>query len=160
MLRIYCLLLCILSLAACGKARRYGDAGGVPVAFHVTLDKAFVSGMQNRQGRVGVGVGGTVSSGGHSSIGTGIGLGFSATTVYLLGGDGAGQAQVFRKEITWGENAFTVPLAKGRTLYLTVQVQGGREGWEAIGSVVVPADEKPTVTIGLSDAGPRISAAP
>lgn len=145
-------------LTACGEPRRFGDIGGVPTTVRVTLDRAFVSGMQNRQARVGVGVGAAVSSGGHSSVGTGIGLSFSSTTVYLLGGENTSEAQIFRKEVKWGESTFTVPLTPGRTLHLTVQVQGGREGWEAIGSVVIPATANPTVTIGLSDAGAHLSA--
>jgi len=145
-------------LASCGTPRRFGDTGGAPVEFRVSLDRAFVSSMQNRQARVGVGVGGALSSGGHTSVGTGLGLSFSSTTVYLVGGDGAGQAQVFRKEIKWGDTTFTVPLTKGRTLFLTVQVQGGREGWEAIGSVVIPDADKPVVTVVLSEAGPKVSA--
>ena len=80
------------------------------------------------------------------------------TTVYLLGGENTSEAQIFRKEVKWGESTFTVPLTPGRTLHLTVQVQGGREGWEAIGSVVIPATANPTVTIGLSDAGAHLSA--
>lgn len=155
----YVLVVCAVALlTACGEPRRFGDIGGTPTTVRVTLDRAFVSGMQNRQARVGVGVGGTVSSGGYSSVGTGIGLSFSSTTVYLVGGENAAEAQIFRKEVKWGESIFTVPLTPGRTLHLTVQVQGGREGWEAIGSVVIPATANPTVTIGLSDAGAHLSA--
>lgn len=150
-------LICLMALTACGKPRRYGDVGGEPTAVRVNLERAFVSGMQNRQARVGVGVGGSVSSGGHSSTGVGVGLSFSSTSVYLLGGEGAGEGQIFRREIKWGETVFVVPLTPGRTLHLTVQVQGGREGWEAIGSVVVPASSSPTVIIGLSEAGAKIS---
>jgi len=161
-LSVRCVLiaLCSLLLTACGTPRRYGDTGGVPVVFHVNVDRAFVAGMQNRQGRVGVGVGGSLSSGGHSSLGTGVGLSFSATTIYLVGGDGAGEAQVFRQELKWGESSFTVPLAPGRTLFLTVQAQGGRDGWEAIGSLVIPPGDKPQVTVRLTDTGAQLSAAP
>jgi len=155
----WCTVVCGLALlTACGEPRRFGDIGGTPTSVRVTLDRAFVSGMQNRQAHVDVGVGGSVSSSGHSSIGTGIGLSFSSTTVYLLGGENAAEGQIFRKEIKWGEGTFTVPLTPGRTLHLTVQVQGGREGWEAIGSVVIPVTANPTVTIGLSDAGAHLSA--
>ncbi|MBA3846152.1 MAG: hypothetical protein H0X45_05850, partial [Planctomycetes bacterium] len=102
-------------LIGCGQKRRYGDDGGVPTAFTVTLDKAFVSDMQNRQGRVGVGGGVGVGSGG-SSAGVGLGLSFSATVVYLLGGEQSGGAQIFRRELSWGETTFTVPLTPGREL--------------------------------------------
>lgn len=148
----------LILLSACGEPRRYGDVGGTPTTVRVSLDRAFVSGMHNRQARVGVGVGGSVSSGGHRSVGTGLGVSFSATSVYLLGGEGAGEAQLFRQTLSWGETTFTVPLTPGRSLHLTVQVQGGREGWESVGAVVIPAGATPTVTLGLSDAGPRLSA--
>jgi hypothetical protein len=147
-------------LSACGAKRRFGDEGGAPVAFHVVLDRAFVSEMRNRQGRVGVGVGAGMSSGGGTSIGTGLGLSFSATTVSLVGGDGPGEGQVFRKDLEWGDNDFTVPLAPGRTLHLTVQVHGGREGWEAIGSVVVPRGADPRITATLAESGPTLGVSP
>ena len=161
MLRTLLALSAILCLAVgCGAKRRYGDEGGTPVTMRVTLDRAFVSDMKNRQGRVGVGVGAGMSSGGGSSIGTGVGLSFSSTTVYLVGGDGPGQGQVFRKEIEWGESSFSVPLTPGRTLHLTVQVEGGRQGWEAIGSVEIPRAPAPTVDVVLGAAGPKLSAGP
>jgi len=153
-------LLIALCCAGCGSKRRFGDDGGTPVAFHVVMDRAFVSGMKNRQGRVGVGVGAGVSSGGGTSLGTGVGLSFSATTVYLVGGDGPGQSQVFRKELEWGDNDFSVPLTPGRALHLTIQVQGGRDGWEGIGSVEIPRAPQPRVEAVLNAAGPTLRATP
>ncbi|MBA3938611.1 MAG: hypothetical protein H0X38_14245 [Planctomycetes bacterium] len=143
----------------CGEARRYGDEGGVPVTFQVHLERAFVNGMRNRQGRVGVGVGAGFSSGGGSAIGTGIGLSFSSTTVYLLGGDALGEAGVFRQELKWGDNAFSVPLKAGRTIQFAVQAQGGREGWEGVGSVVIPDGANPGVTIVAGEAGGKTTVA-
>lgn len=154
------LLIATCVLPACGKKRRYGDEGGTPVTVRVALDRAFVSDMRNRQARLGLGVGAGFSSRGGTGIGTGLGLSFSATTVYLVGGDGPGQGQVFRQEIEWGENTFTVPLAPGRTLHLTVQVEGGRQGWEAIGSVEIPRAPQPTVEVVLGEAGPKLSTGP
>ena len=164
MLRTHLILL-VLSAAlclavGCGTKRRYGDEGGTPVTMRVTLERAFVSDMKNRQGSVGVGVGAGISSGGGSSIGTGVGLSFSSTTVYLVGGDGPGQGQVFRKEIEWGESSFSVPLMPGRTLHLTVQVEGGRHGWEAIGAVEIPRSPAPTVDVVLGASGPKLTAGP
>ena len=153
-------LVALCLLAGCGEKRRYGDDGGTSVAFRVTLDRAFVSEMANRQGRVGVGVGAGVSSGGGSSIGTGVGLSFSSTTVYLVGGDGPGQGQVFRHELQWGENAFAVPLKPGRTLHLTIQVEGGRQGWEALGQVEIPSAPQPQVQALLNAGGPKLSVSP
>ncbi|HYE06479.1 MAG TPA: hypothetical protein VEL07_13270 [Planctomycetota bacterium] len=148
-----------LVLIGCGQKRRYGDDGGVPTAFTVTLEKAFVSDMQNRQGRVGVGGGVGMGSRG-SSAGVGLGLSFSATVVYLLGGEQSGGAQIFRRELSWGENTFTVPLTPGRELALTVQVQGGREGWEGVGSVTIPEQPGAVVDVRLLSTGPSVSVAP
>jgi len=146
------------AMLGCGKPRRYGDEGGIPIAFSVTLDRAFVSDMRNRQARPSVGAGVGFGSGGHSSIGTGVGLSFSATTVYILGGDSVGTGNLFRKELEWGENHFTVPLKPGRQLALTVQAQGGREGWEGVGTVYAPAVSGGEVRIELGSSGPKIIA--
>ncbi len=146
-----------VTLAACGAKRRYGDEGGTPVAFVVTLDRAFVNGMRNRQGRVGIGAGAGFGSGGHSSGGVGLGMSFSATNVDVVGGDGPAQGQVFHRDLEWGENRFSVPLKPGRILHLTVQASGGREGWESVGEVAIPATGG-TVHLDLGEAGPRLSA--
>ena len=149
----------LLALDGCGEARRYGDEGGVPVTVQVHLERAFVNGMRNRQGQVGVGVGAGFSSGGGSAIGTGIGLSFSSTTVYLLGGDAVGEANVFRQELKWGDNTFSVPLKPGRTIQLAIQAQGGREGWEGVGSAVIPDGPNPGVTIVAGEAGGKTTVA-
>ena len=145
-----------LVFAGCGQKRRFGDEDGVPTAFSVTLERGFVADMRNRQGRVGVGGGVGFGSGG-SVVGTGVGVSFSPTAVYLVGGDQPGGAQVFRKELSWGENAFTVPLRAGRELHLTVQAQGGREGWESVGVVTIPADPGAVVRLNLASDGPHAS---
>jgi hypothetical protein len=151
--------LALLALDGCGEARRYGDEGGVPVTFQVHLDRAFVNGMRNRQGAVGVGVGAGFSSGGGSAFGTGVGLSFSSTTVFLLGGDGVGEAGVFRQELKWGDNTFSVPLKPGHTVQFAIQAQGGREGWEGVGSAVIPDGPNPGVTIVAGDAGGKTTVA-
>jgi hypothetical protein len=154
------LLVCaILLLSACGEPRRFGDAGGVPVNVTVQVDRAFFSSMQNRQGRPSAGAGIGFGSGGATGVGVGLGLSFSSTQVYLLGGDNVGQGNVFRKEVGWGDNTFEVPLAAGRTLHLTVQAEGGRRGWEAIGTITVPAQD-PTVAIVLDANGAKVTVTP
>jgi hypothetical protein len=162
MTRLIAMFAAILALpcTSCGQPRRYGDSGGVPVAFDVHLDRAFVRGMRNRQGRPSVGAGASFGSGGYSSFGTGVGLSFSATDVYLLGGDGIAEGQVFRQELRWGDNAFTVPLAPGRTITLTIRVEGGREGWESIGSYIIPLGERPQVVIRLDGNGSQVRGIP
>jgi len=153
-------------LAGCGgTARRFGDDGGVPVAVVIDLDRSFVNEMRNRQARPSVGAAVGVSSGGHGygsgvATGVGIGLSFSSTTVYLMGGEGPGQAQVFRQELKWGAQSFTVPLTPGRTLHLSVQAQGGREGWEVIGTVLVPAGPEPRINLTLGSSGGIIAVSP
>src|SRR3954467_5340383 len=99
-MRITLLVACslALTLAGCGQTRRYGDSDGQPVAFTVHLDRAFVKGMHNRQWQPAGGAGVAVGSGGYSSTGVGVGFSFSSTHVYILGGDGPAEAQVFMKE--------------------------------------------------------------
>lgn len=149
----------VLVLSACGEPRRFGDANGVPVNVIAKIERPFFSTMQNRQGRPSAGAGVGISSGGWSSVGVGVGFQFSSTQVYLLGGDSIGQGNVFRKEMKWGENSFTVPLVAGRTLHLTVQAEGGRRGWEAIGTLTVPAQD-PTVTLVLDGNGAKMTVTP
>lgn len=149
-----------LVLTGCGEPRRYGDTDGTPTAFTVSLDRAFVNGFENRQGRPSVGAGVGFSSGGGSYSGAGVGFTFSTTQVYLLGGDNLGQGEVFRQELKWGENSFSVPLKPGRTLHLTVTAEGGRRGWEGVGSLLVPQDAAPAVRIELGAQGGKITTTP
>jgi hypothetical protein len=148
-----------LLLSACGEPRRYGDNGGVPVTFTTRVDRGFFSSMENRQGRPSAGAGVGFGSGGMTGVGVGVGFSFSSTQVYVLGGDSVGQGNVFHQEVKWGENTFTVPLAAGRTLHLTVQAEGGRRGWEAIGTITVPAQD-PTVAIVLDANGAKLTVTP
>jgi hypothetical protein len=150
----------VLLLAACGEPRRFGDAGGVPVTVNVTVDRSFVGSMENRQARPGVGGGVGFGSGGYSGVGVGVGLSFSSTQIYLVGGDNVGQANIFRQELKWGDNTFTVPLTSGRMLHLSVHAEGGRRGWEAIGPVLVPNAGDPRVAITLDETGAKIEVTP
>lgn len=149
----------VLVLSGCGEPRRFGDTGGVPVTVSAQVNRAFFSSMENRQGRPSAGAGVGFSSGGHSSMGVGIGFQFSSTQVYLLGGDAVGQANVFRQELKWGDNTFTVPLAAGRTIFLTIQAEGGRRGWESIGQFVIPAQD-PKITLELDGNGAKVTVTP
>jgi hypothetical protein len=152
-------ILSVVLLSACGEPRRFGDNGGVPVNFSAQVERAFFNSMENRQGRPSAGAGIGFGSGGMTGVGVGIGLSFSSTQVYLLGGDAVGQGNVFQKELKWGENAFSVPLTAGRTLHLTVQAEGGRRGWEAIGTFNVPAQD-PKVAILLDSNGAKLTVTP
>ncbi len=150
---------CVTS-SGCGTPRRFGDPDGVPVVISVELDRAFVSNMANRQWTPSLGGGVGFGSGGARTSGVGMGLSFSSTHVYVIGGDAPGQANVFRKEVAWGATAFTVPLTPGRTLVLGAQVQGGREGWESVGSVVIPTASGAQVHIAMGANGGTVSATP
>lgn len=150
------LLLPLILLAACGKERRFGDPDGEPVTITVTVERDYVRALSSRRVGTSVGAGTSFGSGGSRSTGVGVGLSFSATTVTLIGGDGPAQGQVFRKKLSWGTTTFTVPLRPGRELHLTAQASGGYEGWEGIGSVIVPETPQPTITILLT--GDTISA--
>ena len=153
-----CVLSCVFAflLSACGGSRSMGDIGGVPVEIKVDLDRAFVSAMENRQGRLGASAGMTVGSGG-TRTGIGFGLSFSSTNVYIYGGNAPGQANVFRKKVKWGSNEFTIPMNPGRKVVFTAVVSGGRSGWESVGSYVVKAD-KNAVLISLVESGTSVQA--
>lgn len=150
------LALAVLLLAGCASSRRYGDPGGIPVAFEVHVERAFFDNMSNHQWSTGVGAGAGFSNHGSTGLGLGLGLGFSTTSVYLIGGEGAGEAGVFRKQVSWGDNHFTVPLAPGRSLVLGVQAEGGRQGWESLGSVAIPSGPDPHVRIVLDAGGGKV----
>jgi len=155
-MRLFLCCTIALFLCACGTPRRFGDTAGKPVDVHVTLSRDYVRGLSSRQVRTSVGAGASFGSGGSRSTGVGLGLSFSATTVTLAGGEGPAEGQIFRKTLEWGEQTFTVPLTPGRTLHLTVHASGGYDGWESIGSVVIPAEGDAKIDIVLS--GDSISA--
>ena len=150
------LIVCIVLLSACGGKRQMGDVGGAPVEFEVLLERPFVAAMENRQARLGGHVGTSVGSHG-SSTGLGFGLSFSSTNVYLYAGDKAGQANVFRKKLNWGDNHFMIPMNPERTVVFSVVVSGGRSGWEAIGDYTVKASDN-GVRVMLSETGAEIEA--
>jgi len=152
--------LALVALVACATPRRFGDPEGLPITFTVTVERAFFENMHNHQWSPSVGAGVGLGSGGGSGAGLGVGLGFAGTSIYLIGGDAAGQADVFRKELKWGDNTFTVPLRPGRTMVLGVQAEGGRVGWESLGSVTVPAASDVRVTVVMDANGGRIDTVP
>ena len=153
---LICLSIVVLLslLSSCGGSRQMGDIGGTPVEFTVDLDRSFVSAMENRQGRLGASAGMTVGSGG-TRTGLGFGLSFTSTSVYLYGGNAPGQANVFRKKISWGSNEFTIPMNVGRKVVFTVVVSGGRRGWESVGSYQVKAGDN-ALHISLVETGSSI----
>jgi hypothetical protein len=159
---VFCALCALAVVGGCGDERRYGDPGARLVAFNVHLERAYIRQLADRRIGVGVGAGESWSSSGASGTGIGVGLTFSTTTVTLFGGDGVAEAQVFRQELKWGDNAFAVPLTPGRALYLMVRAEGGHEGWESIGSLTVPPADaaNPAVTIVLGGNGRTVTVSP
>ena len=149
---------CFMGLTACGGSRQMGDIGGVPVEFEVLLERPFVAAMENKQARLGASAGATVGSHG-TSTGIGFGLSFQSTNVYLYGGNKAGQANIFRKKLKWGDNHFTIPMNVKRKAVFSVVVSGGRSGWEAIGDYTVK-NAGNAVRVLLSETGATVETAP
>jgi hypothetical protein len=153
------------ALGGCGPLRHQGDAGGTAMAVQVHLERGFVHGMHSRQwaekARAEASYGGGYGGGhGGTPTATGIGVNLATTTVYLLGGDGPGQAQVFLHELHWGYNDFSVPLRPGRQLVLTVEAEGGREGAESLGRISVPSRGQPRLAVILTAAGAQVLVTP
>ncbi len=141
------LALAALVLSGCGEPRRHGDVDGQPVAFQVRLEPAFLATMVDHSARSGVMVG--------SGPGGGIALGVAVadTEVYLLGDDRPRKERVFRQKLVWGNNDFAIPLKPGRTLSLTVEATGSRQGWDAIGTLTVPDPLGGKIGIRLDERG-------
>ena len=59
----------------------------------------------------------------------------------------------------WGDNTFTVSMTPGHVVQLTVQAEGGRRGWEALGAITVPMSD-PTVRIALTGDGAKVEVTP
>lgn len=147
-----------LLLSGCGESRRDGDADGIPVTFTVHTERAFFSRMSDHRTSVSSGVGvGFGGGGGGIGTGVGLGIGFHGTTAYLLGGDNPNEYGSFRKELSWGDTTFTVPLRVGRVLTLTAQAEGGREGWETIGKVTVAAGTTQNINLVLNADGSKLT---
>jgi hypothetical protein len=147
-------------LGACGEPRRYGDPGAPPVAFAVHLERSFLKDMRNMQGHATFSAAATAPPVGVPSVGSGVGFSFASTEVSLRGGEGEGDDAVFRRSLSWGDNAFTVPLQPGRRLFLAVAAEGGREGLVSLGEVVVPGGAGPRIALDLVGTGARMVVSP
>jgi hypothetical protein len=175
-------ILAALSLALVGCGGPYhrtakGDIGGVPVRLEVEITRDFVRDLPNR------GPGGreyvVYNNGFYSGWWGGYGYpgygycppgyryrydpfwysdvywtGPAPTAVYLLGGDGPGQARLLRTELDYGVNLIDVSIRPGRTVTLTVQAYGGYEGWEALGAFTAADKPGQVVKIDLKEHAP------
>ncbi|HYE08508.1 MAG TPA: hypothetical protein VEL07_23570, partial [Planctomycetota bacterium] len=110
------------AIAGCGQHRAQGDPDGIPVAFTVRVDPAFVADYHRGGGGSSLGFhhhhhhhhhfGRYRSDPWHhgwhdpwdSWYGGSAFAGSEPTTLALLGGDGPTQAQVFRKRIRFGDS--------------------------------------------------------
>ncbi len=136
-------------VSGCGEPRRHGDNDGQPVAFHVRVEPAFMSTMADRSAHPSVALGASSGRG----IGLAVGVTMADTDVYLLGDDRPGKEQVFRQRLLWGNNDFTIPLKPGRTLSLTIEATGARQGWESIGTLTIPDPLVGKIGILLDEGG-------
>ena len=78
------------------------------------------------------------------------------TTVYLLGGDGPGQARLMRTELDYGTNLIDLTVRPGRQVTLTLQAYGGYEGWEEIGRFTAADRPGQRVVIDLKEHAPQL----
>ena len=159
-MRFALLIILAIIITACSSTRQFGDADGNPVEFSVRVERAFFDSMGGRSWQPSAGAGVGFSSGGRTGLGLGVGLGFTSTSIYLIAGDEPGQARLFRKQVRWGENTFTVPLRPGRRFIVGVQAEGGRQGWESLGSVIIPLDGTPQVRVVLDASGGMVTQVP
>ncbi len=78
------------------------------------------------------------------------------TTVYLLAGDGPGQARLLRTELEYGLTIIDLPIRPGRQVTLTMQAYGGYEGWETLGTFTAADKPGQRVVIDAKEHAPRI----
>jgi hypothetical protein len=147
-------------VGGCGEPRRQGDPGAPAVDFAVHLERAFLKDMRNMQGHASYGAGAAAPPAGVPTVGGGVGFSFATTEVALLGGDSEGDDAVFRAALSWGDNAFTIPLLPGRRLFLAVAAEGGRVGLISLGEVAVPGGRDPRIALELVGDGARLVVSP
>jgi hypothetical protein len=78
------------------------------------------------------------------------------TSVFLLAGDGPGQARLLRTELEYGLTVIDLPIRPGRQVTLTVQAYGGYEGWETLGTFTAADKPGQRVVIDAKEHAPRI----
>ena len=166
-------LAALLLASGCGNARIGGDPGGIPVTFHVTISRQFVRDLTHRRpGESTVYAYPSFAFGAYGYYGRRypygsyydpfwgppVGYGPPSTTAMLLGGDGPAQGRLFRVELDWGDdNTFTVPIAPGHFVTLTVQGYGGVDGWEIVGAFTAGGQPGQSVTLDLLEHAPKMT---
>ena len=161
----------VLLLTACGdrqpSARINGDADGVPVTVTAIFDREALPALAQ-----GAGFTRTVvierdawadpfwpQHHHHHHPWHGRGFAYEpVTTLTLLIGDGPAEAQALRARLVPGTNTWSVPLRPGRPVVISLQTDGGREGWREIGRFT--AAPGLSVTVHLQGAQPRLETTP
>ena len=159
----------LLLLAACGErqpsARIGGDAGGVPVTVTAHYDREALGALAQGAGFTRTVV---IEREGfsdpfwshhhhhyHHHAWPGRGMAYEpATSLTLLIGNGPAEGQVLRARLVPGTNTWTVPLRPGREAVVSLQADGGREGWREIGRFTAAGGAQ--VAVHLAGAQPRI----
>lgn len=177
-------LLAAATLAVVGCGGPYhrtvkGDTDGVPVRLEVEISRDFVRDLANRGpgGREVVaynhgfytGWWGGYGHHGHAHCPPGYRYrydpfwhsnvywtGPAPTAVYLLGGDGPGQARLLRTELDYGLNLIDLAVRPGRSVTLTIQAYGGDEGWEAVGTFTAADQPGQVVKVDLKEHAPLL----
>jgi hypothetical protein len=144
-----------LALAGCAE-RGQGNAGGEAVRMQVHLERAFTRHLQNHVWTFGASASGAYGV----PMASGVGLSITTTTVSHMGGKEPGGAEVFLHDLSWGDQGFTVPLDPGKSLYLSVLVEGGHRGLIVLGKITVPPSQHARVGIRLAGDGARMVVAP
>ena len=80
--------------------------------------------------------------------------------VFLLAGDGPAEAQLFHQRLRPGRHHFRVFIRPGRTVTLSVQAVGNREGWVVIGHFTSADRDGGRLHIELDAEGSALQAYP
>ena len=177
-------LVVMLGFSGCGGPtfrHAHGDPDGIPTVIEVEISRQYVRDLRNRGpgGREYVVYGsGVVGSawGGYGHRGYPFGYcppsyhhsvdpffysdaswgGPAPTSVFLLGGDGPGQARLLRTELEYGLTIIDLPIHPGRQVTLTVQAYGGYEGWETLGTFIAADKPGQRVVIDAKEHAPHM----
>lgn len=120
-----CLGVVAVLLCSCGS-RVDGHPDGEPVGISVVLERGFTSAFERSIETVDFDEGS--ARGATSPHGLGTGLRFSTTEVAVLGGTRERAHDLFELRPSWGRERWVVAVRPNTTVYLTVDVFGGRRG--------------------------------
>lgn len=171
------IVLVALLLVGCSSsphARIGGDADGIPVAVNVRYDREALEALTagaNYQRTVVIDRYPFWHGGYHYRHCPPYGYGYGyiggwygpplsyepSTRLALLLGRGPGEAQYLRARLEDGEWSWTIAMAAGQTIHITIQASGGRSGWTEIGTATVVPHLR--IDIDLSGVQPDVHSA-